>query len=132
MKLRPAPVLFKTIHSNAISGKVYLFTSNTNAAFKQDSHRAYGTAVSCRKENTGKLQNRQNWPFQINLDHFGRKILEKLQNSQNWPFQIKLEHFGRKILEKLQNSQNWPFLINSDHFGRKILEKLQNSMLSNI
>ena len=31
--------------------------------------------------------------------------MEKLKDSQNSPFQIILDHFGRKILEKLQNSQ---------------------------
>ena len=38
------------------------------------------------------------------MDNFGRKILEKLQNSQNWSFQMNSEHFSKKILEKLQNS----------------------------
>ena len=56
-----------------------------------------------------KLQNSQNWPFQINSNHFGKKILEKLQNGQNWPFLINSNHFGKKILEKLQIGQNWPF-----------------------
>ena len=56
-----------------------------------------------------KLQNDQNWPFQVNSDHFGKKIFEKLQNSQNWPFQINLDHFSKKILEKLQNGKNRPY-----------------------
>ena len=46
-------------------------------------------------------------------------MLEKLQNGQNWLFQINSDHFGKKIFEKSQNSQNWPFQINLDHFGRK-------------
>ena len=34
-------------------------------------------------------------------DHFGGKRLEKVQNQQNWAFQIILDHFGGKRLEKV-------------------------------
>ena len=79
-----------------------------------------------------KLENSQNRPFSINLDHFSWKILEswktaKIGHSQSiWITSVEqirivgkylklaiaeshLDHFSRKILEKLQNGQNWPF-----------------------
>ena len=47
-----------------------------------------------------KVQNYQNWTFEIILDHLGRKRWIKMQNDQNWTFQIILGHFGRKRWEK--------------------------------
>ena len=37
------------------------------------------------------------------FEHFGGKRLQKVQNEQNYAFQIILDHFGGKRLEKLQN-----------------------------
>ena len=75
-------------------------------AFKISNNLIQASSSYAEPSELEKLQNGQNWPFQINSNHFGRKILEKFQNCQNWPFQINLDHFGRKILEKLQNGQN--------------------------
>ena len=53
--------------------------------------------------------------------------MEKLQNSQNLPFQINLDDFGRKILEKLQNSMlirsldwcTWQILLVPGYLGNE-------------
>ena len=56
-------------------------------------------------------------------DHFGGKMWEKVQNGQNWPFIITLDHLTRKILEKCRTTK----IGHSESFRITLVRKIEKS-----
>ena len=79
---------------------------------KQESHRAYGTAVT-------------RIAFLLNSMSVVDKDWKIMQNGQNYALQIILGHFCGKRWGKVQNNQNWAFMIISDHFKPLWWEKIE-------